>query len=83
MVSQGAEQGYPEAMGWIGAMFKEGLGVKRDLGEAYFWFQLAHEYHTFSADPITDVSPEQKAVAEKRVAAWKSSHVACPDDCHF
>jgi TPR repeat protein len=78
-----AEQGHPEAMDWIGSIFKEGLGVNKDLGEAYFWLQLAHEYHTFSGKPTLDVSAEQKASAEKRVAAWTSSHAACPDDCRF
>jgi TPR repeat protein len=81
--SKAAEQGHPEAMDWIGSIFKEGLGVNKDLGEAYFWFQLARAYHTFSAKPTLDVSPEQKATSEKRVAAWKASHAACPDDCHF
>jgi TPR repeat protein len=78
-----AEHGHPEAMNWIGNIFKEGWGVSRDLGEAYFWIRLAHEYHTFSGEPTFDVSPEQRAAAEKRVAAWKSSHAACPDDCRF
>jgi TPR repeat protein len=78
-----AEQGHPEAMDWIGSIFKEGLGVNEDLGEAYFWFQLAHEYHTFSGTPLINVSAEKKAMADKRVADWKSSHAACPDDCHF
>jgi TPR repeat protein len=81
--SKAAEQGHPEAMDWIGSIFKEGLGVNKDLGEAYFWFQLAHQYHTFSGKPTLDVSPEQKAIAEKRVAAWKLSHAACPDECRF
>jgi hypothetical protein len=66
-----------------GSLFKGGSGVGKDLGEASFWFRLAHEYHTFSGEPTLDVSPEQKATAEKRVTAWKSSHAACPDDCHF
>jgi TPR repeat protein len=81
--NKAAEQGHPEAMDWLGSVFKEGLGVNRDLGEAYFWFQLAHEYHTISAGPTLVVSPEQKATAETRVAAWRSSHAACPDDCRF
>jgi TPR repeat protein len=81
--SKAAEQGHPEAMDWIGSIFKEGLGVNKDSGEAYFWFHVAHEYHTISAEPTPVVSPEQKATAEKRVAAWKSSHAACPDDCRF
>jgi hypothetical protein len=79
--SEAAQQGHPQAMDWIGSIFKEGLGVKRNLGEAYFWFQLAHEYHTTSGEPTLVVSPEQKTSAEKRVAAWKSSHAACPDEC--
>lgn len=78
-----AEQGHPEAMNWIGGIFKDGSGVGQDLGEAFFWFRLAHEYHTFSAEPTLDVSPEQKAAAGNRVAAWQSSHAACPDDCRF
>jgi hypothetical protein len=81
--SKAAEQGHPEAMDWIGSIFKEGLGVNKDLGEAYFWFQLAHEYHTISGEPTLVVSPEQKATAVRRVAAWKSNHAACPDDCRF
>jgi hypothetical protein len=70
-------------MDWMGSIFKDGLGVNKDLGEAYFWFQLAHAYHTFSGVPTLDVSPEQKATVERRVAAWKLSHATCPDDCHF
>jgi TPR repeat protein len=81
--SKAAGQGHPEAMDWIGSIFKEGLGVNKDSGEAYFWFHVAHGYHTISAEPTPVVSPEQKATAEKRVAAWKSSHAACPDDCRF
>lgn len=78
-----AEQGHPEAMNWIGSLFKEGLGVHQDLNEAYFWFQLAHEYRTLSGEPTLDVSSEQKAAVGNRVAAWKSNHAACPDDCRF
>jgi TPR repeat protein len=78
-----AERGHPDAMSWIGYIFKEGLGVDKNLGEAYFWFRLAHEFHTLSGDPPIDVSPEQKATAERRIADWKSSHSACPDDCRF
>jgi TPR repeat protein len=81
--SKAAEQGHSEAMDWIGSIFKEGLGVNKDLGEAYFWFQLAPQYHTLSGEPTLDVRPEQKAAAGKRVAAWKSNHAACPDDCRF
>jgi TPR repeat protein len=81
--SKAAEQGHPQAMDWMGSIFKDGLGVNKDLGEAYFWFQLAHAYHTFSGVPTLDVSPEQKATIERRVAAWKLSHATCPDDCQF
>jgi TPR repeat protein len=78
-----AAQGHPEAMDWIGSIFRDGLGVNKDLGEAYFWIRLAHEYHTISSGPTLVVSPEQKETAEKRVAAWKSRHTACPDECRF
>ena len=80
--SRAAEQGHPEAMDWMGSIFNDGLGVTKDLGEAYFWFRLAREYHSFSSEPMPAVSPEQKAMAERRVAAWKLSHASCPDDCH-
>jgi TPR repeat protein len=34
--SKAAEHGHPEAMDWIGSIFKDGFGVNKDLGEAYF-----------------------------------------------
>jgi TPR repeat protein len=83
MFREAAEQGHPEAMNWIGSIYRDGGGAGKDLGEAYFWFRLAEEYHALSVEPALDVSPEQKATAEKRVAAWKASHATCPDDCRF
>ena len=71
-----------EALRWFHKAADQG-NPKAHWGEAYFWFQLAHEYHTVSGKPTLDVSSEQKATAEKRVAAWKSSHAACPDECRF
>lgn len=81
--SRAAEQGHPEAMAWMGSIFNEALGTPKDLAEAYFWFRLAREYHSFSSEPMPTVSQEQKAAADRRVAAWKISHATCPDDCHF
>lgn len=77
-----AEQGHPEAMHWLGAVYEEGLGVTKDVGESYFWYQLARKYNTYYGGPKQEVSSKKKVEAEKRISEWTATHTACPADCH-
>jgi hypothetical protein len=43
--------------------------------EAYFWDQLAVEYHTIYGHRVSfQPTPKQRAVLEKRLAEWIAAH---------
>jgi TPR repeat protein len=40
-IQKAAKQGVPAAQGWLGKMYSEGLSVKGDYKQAYFWLSLS------------------------------------------
>ena len=76
-----AEHGYGAAQGQLGDLYYHGAGVKQDYAEAYFWYSLAAKNNEHAAartgtslqEAATHLTPEQKAVLDKRIAEWKSS----------
>ena len=60
----------------IGRMYRDGIGVERDLVEAYAWFTAAGENNVmdglaYRAQIVNRMSPEQIAQG-KRLAAQRS-----------
>lgn len=80
-----ANQGNVAAQTTLGAMYEDGLGVKQDYAEAYFWLSLAANFggadHTpIVQDEIDDaakhLTTEKIAAIKKRLAEW--TPVAAP-----
>ena len=71
------EGGHPGALSWIASMYKDGQGVKPDRVEQYFWTRLAEEYGTPYQGALPELTTDQKAAAEKRIADWKAAHKPC------
>jgi hypothetical protein len=70
-----AKQGSGEAQNSLGAMYFEGLGVERNLIEAYAWFKLAEqgeqEISKLNIGIIeTKLSPEELDVAREKADAY-------------
>ena len=57
----------------IGRMYRDGVGVERDLVEAYAWFTAAGDNSVmdglaYRAEIAKDMSPEQIAEGKRRAA---------------
>ena len=62
-----------------GDIYGRGLGVPPDPVSAYVWFSLAAEQGRRWPDLrrraiAEDMTPEQRAEAEARLAAWRQTH---------
>ncbi|MBL26448.1 MAG: hypothetical protein CMM50_02695 [Rhodospirillaceae bacterium] len=69
-----ARRGYPLAMRAVGILYADGNGTERDDIEAYKWLMLSGEgIDKHNAQVIAkDMTPDQLAEAERRVAEWTS-----------
>jgi hypothetical protein len=75
-----ADKGVPDAQFRVGGMFEQGLGVNRDMIEAYRWYRLAAARNYASAQSgaarvAAQLSPAEKAIAESMAASpqhWQS-----------
>jgi uncharacterized protein len=73
-----ADKGVPGAQIRVGAMFESGLGVGRDLIEAYRWYRTAASKNDLSASAAASrvaaqLSPAERAIAESMATspdAW-------------
>ncbi len=70
-----ADQGHPLAQRDLGLLYEAGLGVERDLQEAYFWYSLAAIHDSGRAGARRDelasgLTPEQLNEAHERVRSW-------------
>ncbi len=57
----------------IGRMYRDGVGVERDLVEAYAWFTVAGDNNVmdglaYRSEIAKDMSPEQIAEGKRRAA---------------
>jgi TPR repeat protein len=73
-----AERGFPEEQRLLGLAYSFGRGVKQDYAEAYFWLTLGIRSDDNAPRDAAErhLTPEQKAVVDKRVAAWKKGYPA-------
>src|SRR5215813_14855710 len=70
-----ADRGDPRAQRLVGLMYRDGLGVRKDLVRAYMWFDLAAQRNQYGAAQLRDdvarqMLPWQVDEAKKMVAAW-------------
>jgi peptidoglycan hydrolase-like protein with peptidoglycan-binding domain len=70
-----ADRGDPRAQRLVGLMYRDGLGVRKDLIRAYMWFDLAAQRNQYGAAQLRDeltqqMPPWQVDEAKKMVAAW-------------
>jgi peptidoglycan hydrolase-like protein with peptidoglycan-binding domain len=70
-----ADRGDPRAQRVVGLMYRDGLGVQKDLIRAYMWFDLAAQRNQYGAAQLRDevaqqMLPWQVDEAKKMVAAW-------------
>ena len=70
-----ADRGDPRAQRLMGLMYRDGLGVRKDLIRAYMWFDLAAQRNQYGAAQLRDevaqqMMPWQVDEAKKMVAAW-------------
>lgn len=70
-----AENGHPGAQYNIGFNYLQGKGVRKDLVQAYFWFELAARQGRGIARQLRDgiantMTPEQVAEAKSLVRTW-------------
>ncbi len=70
-----ADRGDPRAQRLVGLMYRDGLGVRKDLIRAYMWFDLAAKRNQYGAADLRDqlaqrMLPWQVDEAKKMVAAW-------------
>ena len=78
-----AEQENAEAQYNLGLMYHEGENVPKDDVEAYLWCSLAAAHGYKKAKSLVDsighdITPDQLAQAQKRVAAWKPKVTIAP-----
>jgi TPR repeat protein len=71
-----ADKGVPSAQIRVGAMFEQGLGVGRDLIEAYRWYRTAASRNDVQAAASVarvsaQMSPAERAIAESMAATPK------------
>ncbi|MGE4220209.1 MAG: hypothetical protein AB7G39_12230 [Alphaproteobacteria bacterium] len=62
----------------LATLYRDGQGVGKDAGEAYFWFSLAAKENRSGADKQRDqiaaqLPPAQLAEMNKRLSEWKPS----------
>lgn len=74
-----AERGDPVAQLNLGDIYGRGLGVPPDPVSAYVWFSLAAEQGRRWPDLrrraiAENMTPEQRAEVEARLAAWRQTH---------
>lgn len=75
-----ADKGVPDAQFRVGGMFEHGLGVNKDMIEAYRWYrQAAARNYAAGANGAARVasrlSPAEKAIAESMASSpqhWQS-----------
>src|SRR5262245_52074662 len=70
-----ADRGDPRAPRLVGLMYRDGLGVRKDLIRAYMWFDLAAQRNQYGAAQLRDevaqqMLPWQVDEAKKMVAGW-------------
>src|SRR5215470_17773571 len=70
-----ADRGDPRTQRLVGLMYRDGLGVRKDLIRAYMWFDLAAQRNQYGAAQLRDqvaqqMLPWQIDEAKKMVAAW-------------
>jgi peptidoglycan hydrolase-like protein with peptidoglycan-binding domain len=70
-----ADRGDPRAQRLIGLMYRDGLGVRKDLIRAYMWFDLAARRNQYGAAQLRDelarqMLPWQVDEARKMAAGW-------------
>src|SRR5215475_3187607 len=70
-----ADRGDPRAQRLVGLMYRDGLGVRKDLIRAYMWFDLAAQRNQYGAAGLRDdlahqMLPWQVEEAKKMAAAW-------------
>ncbi len=70
-----ADRGDPRAQRLVGLLYRDGLGVRKDLIRAYMWFDLAAQRNQYGAADLRDevaqqMLPWQVDEAKKMVAAW-------------
>jgi peptidoglycan hydrolase-like protein with peptidoglycan-binding domain len=70
-----ADRGDPRAQRLMGLMYRDGLGVRKDLIRAYMWFDLGAQRNQYGAAQLRDevaqqMQPWQLDEAKKMVAAW-------------
>lgn len=76
-----AEQGDENSQYYLSYQFRDGLGVKQDWVEAYFWMGVVVANHKDSRDKYylerdeigKELTPEQLESVKKRIANWRSS----------
>ncbi len=76
MLKEMAEQGNGDVQVELGLVYEEGLGLPRNLPEAYFWYVLADEGGSgVGQAPRSELAPRltaaQRASVEARAAKWK------------
>lgn len=67
----------PEAQAWLGLYYSAGIGVTKDLTQAYKWTVLADEQGADIVKQtlplfIKQLSPEQRSNGEALAREWKS-----------
>lgn len=70
-----AEQGDKESQYFLGILFRDGLGVKQNFSEAYFWIKLSNLYADDTHYLEKLITVEERISAQDRIEAWKPKRI--------
>ena len=78
-VQQAAQDGDEEAQYLLGEVYEDGLGVDKNLAQAYRWKSLsAKAGHSFAVNDLeglaNEMTPEQIEEAQRLVREWTNKH---------
>ena len=72
-----AERGHKDAQYHLGRMFEEGIGMRRDMVQAYSWYSIAYDNGYMMAGDkakkaLEKLSPKQREEAQRLIGVYKT-----------
>lgn len=72
-----AERGHKDAQYHLGRMFEEGIGMRRDMVQAYSWYSVAYDNGYMMAgekakNALEKLSPKQREEAQRLIGVYKT-----------
>lgn len=76
-MKRAAEHGHKDAQYHLGRMYEEGIGMRRDMTQAYSWYSIAYDNgYVMAGDKakkaLEQLSPKQREDAQRLIGVYRT-----------